>query len=1244
MDEPDREDRIIRERKFKIDFDVQFEGIDVDQELKKDSKIINQEIDEALGDFFDPFQEIDKNTIGVIQTDGKVINPPERDIVTEISIEGEKGVNWSIMASMIFIYSVISIQVGNTFEPIIAIILLIFLAGFGFTLGEIWIPREKMKMLGVTWVIISMKVLYGLAIEFRNWNIISVEGLGILLIILVFVNLYLSYRHNHDAIAAQSTLVLLAIGSTTGSILGEEGVAGMIFISTIMIHGLALHRKSGNLAYLGIAASNFWIGMHAITDGFKIGELVILQLNSPLLLFLLLMSITGLNASMAAKFAKEENWFSNAFKISGLGKPGLWGVSISLGMIGAFLSIAANKEDLGYALGMVTFLCAAFGGSYLKVRGVETTRIVKPIIIFLPFLIILLIFGTEITNKLYFDEYDFFTIFGSILTGFILLRDQNSVSDRVLWIGSILILIILISLVPTDSSDSGGDGGILLLILLSLLHIGTAILALKRTSPALAGVTVLSPWLWIIIEKITEEMINTLFIVKNSSNWSNSLEIEIYPLGFYLAVSLVLMAIVNIKLGKTNVNLASKFLGLTEISATIRDSEILQLWSIGLWLPMISIIILCQLGGFNSLTLLFIITLLILIHIISEITNHRVGKIYNLLMIITASIGILQWEHGLDEFFIIIMLISILPIIFKDVHEQIHTEIGVMSMPLLIFIGRGDINNTLDSSEILPNLEISWIAIICVFTLIGIYLKKVETIEKILKSTLASLFLIMSLIGLTWQTTPIIPKYLSIILFILVSIWLVARGELRSELKTISLKKQRIELANIHTSKTMKNIIIENDNVIGKYDPLIASLKEKRLKNIEMGEAKNLEQLYISDINHRPIIIIIMLGIVFIFASINGLILGPNALIFLMVGLFASILVGIARYRAKSQEIDLLHILGIEIPIAMAIFGMVIVHNISHIGPLSSNTEMFDISILAVIIMLLVTISILYQDNLIDRIPVAIDWFIIPLVINRIIGSLMNESLPFPFTINPFNEIEDKDTFLQWGFPWILIEFLLIMTIICDFWIVNKRRDRVINSSRSNRGVRNLGIVILSFGPAGILAAIITIRQGLFSKQTTTTGIGILSIILAIYAFGAWSDDILKIAPNLTLILGLVLLATLSMTSKFKKERWSMVLAIDSHIFIIIGLMTTGLFNEIYFTVIMILVSTTIWIVGIIQVRKILRIWGLIDLILVILFSLILVTEILDQINILICLTMVAIELGVIGWLGISNQKELLKD
>ncbi|MFL2962740.1 MAG: hypothetical protein ACJZ46_00650 [Candidatus Thalassarchaeaceae archaeon] len=1223
-----------------MDFDVQLEGINIEDNTLENTKIIKQEKDEALGDFFDPFEDTNDSSPGIIQKDGKIKNAPERDIVTEISIEGERSVNWSIMVAMIFIYSIISIQIGNTFDPLLATIILIFLAGFGFTLGEVWIPKEKMKMLGITWVIISMKVLYGLAIEFRNWNFISVEGLVLLLIFLVFINLYFAYRHNHDAIAAQSTLVLLSIGSTTGSVLGEEGVAGMIFISTIMIHSLAIHRKSGNLASLGIAASNLWVGMHAITSGFQIGELVILQLESPLLLFLLLMSITGLNASMAAKFAREENWFSNAFKISGLGKPGLWGVSISLGMVGAFLSIAANRQDLGYALGMVTFLCTAFGGSYLRVRGVETNRIIKPIILFLPFLAIILLLGSQITNNLLFDEYDIFTIFGSILTGYILLRDQNSVSDRVLWIGSVLVLIILVSLVPTK-----GDGGSLLLILLSLLHIGTAALALKRDSPALAGVTVLSPWVWMILEKITEETMNTLFIVKNSSNWNNSLELEVYALASYLSISLILMAIVNIKLGKNNVNLASKFLGLTEISATIRDSEILQLWSIGLWLPMISIIIICQLGGFNSLTLLFVLTLLIMIHIISEILDHRIGEINNLLIIIAISIGILQWEHGLDEFFIIIMLISVLPALYRDVNDHIHTGMSLMSIPLLIFIFRRNVSNGLISNGHLPNLEISWIALICTTILIVLYLRKSETIEKILKSTLAALFLIISVIGLTWQTDPVFPKYLSIILFVFMSIWLVARGELKAELKTINLKQQRIELANIQRTKNTKDIGSENDKIIKQYDPLVASLKERRKINREMKEAENLEQLYISDVNHRPIIIMTMLSIVFIFASINALISGPNALILLMIGLFASILVAIAKYRTKSLKINLLHILGIEIPIAMAICGVVIVHNISHIGPLSSNTEMFDLAILAVIIMELVIISVLYQDNLIDRIPVAIDWFLIPLLINRIVGTLMNESLPFPFTVNPFNETMNKDSFLQWEFAWILLEFLLIMALICDFWIVNKRNVRYKeNDIKSNRGVRNLAIVMISFGPAGILAAISTIRQGFVSKQTTTTGMGILSIILAMYAFGAWSNSILQNVPYLTLILGTILLIALSMTSKFGKERWSMALTIDSHILIIGGLITTGYFTEIYFTVLMVLVSTITWIIGIIQLRKIFRIWGLIDLILAMLFSLIFVKEIFDQINILIALTLIAIELGIIGWLGISNEKELIKD
>ena len=45
----------------------------------------------------------------------------------------------------------------------------------------------------------------------------------------------------------------------------------------------------------------------------------------------------------------------------------------------------------------------------------------------------------------------------------------------------------------------------------------------------------------------------------------------------YLIICSVMMAIVNENMGKTDVNLASKFLGISEISASLRDSGALQL-------------------------------------------------------------------------------------------------------------------------------------------------------------------------------------------------------------------------------------------------------------------------------------------------------------------------------------------------------------------------------------------------------------------------------------------------------------------------------------------------------------------------------------------------------------------------------------------------------------------------------------------------------------------------------------------
>ena len=58
---------------------------------------------------------------------------------------------------------------------------------------------------------------------------------------------------------AQSTLILLAIGSATGYSFGEIGIAVMILIATILVHGLAFTSKIRKL-------SSTWNRVHQLMD------------------------------------------------------------------------------------------------------------------------------------------------------------------------------------------------------------------------------------------------------------------------------------------------------------------------------------------------------------------------------------------------------------------------------------------------------------------------------------------------------------------------------------------------------------------------------------------------------------------------------------------------------------------------------------------------------------------------------------------------------------------------------------------------------------------------------------------------------------------------------------------------------------------------------------------------------------------------------------------------------------------
>ena len=230
-----------------------------------------QEVDAAVGTLNEMFT-----------ADSEPVSDDETvDSVTQIAVHAEQQVSRAMMVMMVLIWTAIGALVGTVFPPLLSAVGLLSMALFGFGLGERWIPRPSMHLLGITWVIISMKLLYGLALDAWSWGwfdsspIGSSETLGIVMLGLVALNVAVAFRHDEDAIAAQSALVLFAVGSSAGAVYGGAGVAIFILLAMALMHVLALLRSSGNLASLGISISYLCVGVHALSNDFTILSLTL---------------------------------------------------------------------------------------------------------------------------------------------------------------------------------------------------------------------------------------------------------------------------------------------------------------------------------------------------------------------------------------------------------------------------------------------------------------------------------------------------------------------------------------------------------------------------------------------------------------------------------------------------------------------------------------------------------------------------------------------------------------------------------------------------------------------------------------------------------------------------------------------------------------------------------------------------------------------------------------------------------
>ena len=676
------------------------------------------------------------------------------------------------------------------------------------------------------------------------------------------------------------------------SLYGELGVASMIAFGTVLMHGLAIYRGSGNLASLGIASSYLWVGVHALSNNWNFVGLELISFEDDLLLFLLMTFVTATNATIAARFVTAENWFSKAFEGIGLGKPSLWAVSVGLGMVGALLAIAAHRLETGYALAQLMLLISAFVGSYLVVRGVHIKDVTPYLILPAPFLLVALsIYSSgvlSVTLPLDLDGYSVYAALTALFTAIALLKNQTSVSDHVIWLGGLAIVGLLTLLIP---AGEGLRGARLLLVTQAIVWLGLSGLAIVRSSPSIAGTAVIGPWLWLLMfaTDADSRIISIDFL---------PIFIDEVDLSIWMGLLVIQQIWVNISHGHIGLNLASRLVGFSEIGARLRDSGFAKLWNLSFLLTLIATWAVVRPGALSVYGLLLVLGGLLVGHSLMVYFERHLGKPQTLMGIWGVFALIFSWTYGHSSswaFFLVISSAILLKASDKQRQlgasesqlEQIEALPGKLLTMMMGFLTAFFIMIALDpltttpltGSEYLPDKTTNLIVLMFVgLVSLTLYLVRAATLEKLLPPAVTAVGLIVSM-ALAGQSISVeIVVLAALLAFVSSGAYLAVQGEFRAGIRALTKKENRIQRlqekqdriqAFLESSGFEGNEVLQVGNTSDDEQPQstlrlidteLLTLAEKQRKRKKRAGSSGEMDLYVGDIHHQPTIVLLFLG------------------------------------------------------------------------------------------------------------------------------------------------------------------------------------------------------------------------------------------------------------------------------------------------------------------------------------------------------------------------------------------------
>ena len=317
----------------------------------------------------------------------------------------------------------------------------------------------------------------------------------------------------------------------------------------------------------------------------------------------------------------------------------------------------------------------------------------------------------------------------------------------------------------------------------------------------------------------------------------------------------------------------------------------------------------------------------------------------------------------------------------------------------------------LDGSSLLPDESFNLYTLTGI-TLVGLvlYLRRAATVEKLLPPAISAVGL-LAVMAITAQVKDSAIVLLATVLaFIGSGAYLAVQGEFRSEMRSIAKKEERllrIEEKQARLQKFVEAQIeqkgesatnIEGQDTKSKLkmiDVEMLDLVEKQRKRAKRAGTSGEYDLELGDIHHRPVIVIAFLITTILASTYLSFTSSLSYLILAFCVVVSILFIALARIRANDIGLRLPDIAGIELPIAISMGGLVLVHLAGRIS--DSVVGLDDAKHLAVItvgLCVLAGIGLIGRNDLGLRIPNAVEGIVYLLALDRVFALIIGGEVP----------------------------------------------------------------------------------------------------------------------------------------------------------------------------------------------------------------------------------------------------------